>query len=211
MLGDESMGSALNFSGTRLVYFICVALLWSCGFPEEIIQKPAFVCTSPNPHSPIADYGKEYMHAFSRSVAMMREDKFGQVQTKLLQIAVSSMKRPMEGFFSKKRPCGCDGSFPSGHMIHIGWPASFIYHRYGWQYGIPVYVGSTVFANDRHNAKAHYWSDLIGTTLLMHGIGYFTVSPYQPQPNHGWSTLDRFHFLLKKKSFLITYDLHPVK
>tara|TARA_B100001989_G_C24548835_1_gene472809 strand:+ start:4286 stop:4714 length:429 start_codon:yes stop_codon:yes gene_type:complete len=142
---------------------------------------------------------------------MMSDDKYGQDQAKIIQHTLKIMKTPMEHVIAKKRPCGCDGSFPSGHMMDIGWPAAFIYHRYGWQYGLPLYVGATAYAKDRHDAKAHYWSDLIGTTLLMHGIGYLTVNAYQPESNKKPSALDRFHFLLAHDSFLVTYNLHQVE
>jgi membrane-associated phospholipid phosphatase len=148
------------------------------------------------------------MPDLSRTFAMLNDDIYGQTQLVLMQRSIRLMKVPMEHVFQKKRPCGCDGSFPSGHMMNIGWPVAFVYHRYGWQYGLPLYAAATGYAKDRHMAKAHYWSDLIGTTLIMHGMAYLTVYSYQPGAVRRPPVLDRFHFIATHNKFLATYDLH---
>lgn len=173
------------------------------------LREPA-PCSSPHPFSPIADFGADQMAPTSGSLSMLLGDRYGQAQVKLLGWLAEGIERPIQRMYPTIRPCGCPDSFPSGHMIRISWPASYLYHRYGWQYGLPAYASSLFFANDRHNAKSHYWSDLIGTAVLMHGIAYLTVTPYEPNVRQ-FDPYQRFRFMVTRRSFAVSIDLHKPK
>lgn len=84
---------------------------------------------------------------------------------------------------NKPRPDGAtDGyAFPSGHTSVAFQSASFIQRRYGWKYGIPVYVlaGFVAYSrieglNDRHDG----W-DVLGGIITGIGSSYLFTTPYK--------------------------------
>ena len=81
----------------------------------------------------------------------------------------------------KERPNGaCCKSFPSGHASAAFMGAAFIHERYGWQYGLPAYVGAAYVGFTRVHADKHYWVDVgAGAAIGVASSFYFT------QPYHG--------------------------
>ncbi len=78
----------------------------------------------------------------------------------------------------RTRPNGeNDLSFPSGHTSSAFVGASYIHHRYGLQWGIPMYILASVIGYERVNVKDHYWSDVIVGAAIGYTAGaLFTVS-----------------------------------
>lgn len=121
--------------------------------------------------SPMANFGKKAMPIVSTGIAFLKED----YRAGLLNLAVGSLfysSNTLENTINKKRPCGCRGGFPSGHMIMMTSGAAFMYHRYGLEYGLPAYAASFILISDRVKRKAHGWDDIIGTAALVHLLMY---------------------------------------
>lgn len=61
----------------------------------------------------------------------------------------------------EQRPDGSDfRSFPSDTAALAFAPASFLWDRYGWQYGIPAYIAAGYVGYTRVNSKQHHWWDV---------------------------------------------------
>jgi len=79
----------------------------------------------------------------------------------------------------RTRPNGeNDLSFPSGHTSAAFVGASYLHHRYGLEWGLPMYVVAGVIGLERVNVKDHYWSDVIAGAVIGYAAGAFFTARY---------------------------------
>ncbi len=71
----------------------------------------------------------------------------------------------------EQRPDGSNWhSFPSDTAALAFAPASFLWDRYGWQYGLPAYLAAGYVGYERVNSKQHHWYDVAASAAI--GWGY---------------------------------------
>jgi membrane-associated phospholipid phosphatase len=71
----------------------------------------------------------------------------------------------------EQRPDGSDfHSFPSDTAALAFAPASFLWDRYGWQYGVPAYLAAGYVGYERVHSKQHHWYDVAASAAI--GWGY---------------------------------------
>ena len=75
-----------------------------------------------------------------------------------------------------KRPNGHEYGFPSGHVGFISSAASFLWLRYGWEYGVPAYAAVGFVAYERIATDHHRSRDVIAAAALAHGVAMATVT-----------------------------------
>ena len=73
--------------------------------------------------------------------------------------------------FNRTRPNGGRYSFPSGHTAVSFMSSTYIWKRYGWEYGLPTtamaaFVGFSRFGTDE---PVHYFSDVVVGCIV--GVG----------------------------------------
>lgn len=78
-----------------------------------------------------------------------------------------------------ERPNGGDYSFPSGHTSSATQGAAYLQFRYGWQYGLPAYIGAGLVGLSRVQNNHHYWRDVIAGAALATAIQYWVTNPYE--------------------------------
>jgi hypothetical protein len=95
-------------------------------------------------------------------------------------------------FIHKTSPDGTsDRSFPSIEAA-AGSPAeSYLWRRYGWQYGLPAFIleHSASFLLDR--AGKHHFVDGLAVSALSAGFSWLSVTPYHKRIDFGAYTDDR--------------------
>lgn len=69
-------------------------------------------------------------------------------------------------------------SFPSGHASFSFSGASYLHHRYGLGWGLPMYAVATAISIQRVNVKDHYWSDVIAGAALGFATGALFTARY---------------------------------
>lgn len=106
----------------------------------------------------------------------------------------------LKNIVRERRPDGSDyQSFPSDTTALAASGSSFLWGRYGWQYGLPA-AGLTEFvAYSRIQAHQHRWYDTLASSAIAAGYGYFITTPFQrryhvtteltPMPDGGVVTL----------------------
>lgn len=157
-------------------YIIC--FLFCFFFFEEAIASRSPNCTRGNKKSEIADFGKKAMPAAAFGISVIKLDWKGTILSQILSTGLYSLNDPLEKKIHAKRPCGCTGSFPSGHMIMYASSSSYLHYRYGWKYGLPAYLFTIGFAADRVQNKAHSWKDMIGTFAAVNLIVYLVTPKF---------------------------------
>jgi hypothetical protein len=91
------------------------------------------------------------------------------------RVAVEGLKFAVD----KDRPDGSgDDSFPSGHTADSFASATFIQQRYGWQWGIPAYIGATFVGYSRVKSDKHYLEDVLAGAAIGILAGLYFTEPY---------------------------------
>ena len=79
----------------------------------------------------------------------------------------------------EERPNGEDNlSFPSGHSSSAFQGASYLQFRYGWEYGLPAYIGAGLVGYSRVENEHHYWRDVIAGAILATSLQYLVTDKY---------------------------------
>jgi len=128
--------------------------------------------------TPFADAGKSVFPFIVLGVSLFKQDYKGAIWSQALIHGAYSLNNPIEKKVDKRRPCGCKGSFPSGHMVAMSASAAYLHGRYGLEYGLPLYMGSFILSIDRVRGKAHSWEDMIGTAIITSALVYVLTPAY---------------------------------
>jgi membrane-associated phospholipid phosphatase len=91
------------------------------------------------------------------------------------RVAVEGLKFAVD----KDRPDDSgDDSFPSGHTADSFASATFIQQRYGWQWGIPAYIGATFVGYSRVQSDKHFVEDVLAGAVIGILSGLYFTEPY---------------------------------
>ncbi len=138
-------------------------------------------CKAKRDDTKLADFGKTAMPLAALGVSLLKEDWYGAVFSQVLAHGLYPLNDKFERKIGKRRPCGCDGAFPSGHMIIYAASSSYLHYRYSWEYGVPAYIATAIFAADRVNNKAHSWGDMLGTFAIVNLFTYLVTPQYRKE------------------------------
>ena len=90
-------------------------------------------------------------------------------------VATHSVKRIAD----QERPNGEAHSFPSGHTSSVTQGAAYLQFRYGWEYGVPAYIGAAMTGVSRVQNDHHYWRDVFAGAALATGIQYLVTEKWE--------------------------------
>lgn len=118
------------------------------------------------------DYGRFLIPVASAASALCLHDVQGFRQLTFALVLTTGVTEGLKIITKEPRPLsGTKDSFPSGHASIAFTGASFIHHRYGFQYSIPFYLASSFVGYSRVHAKSHYSHDVIAGA----GIGFLSA------------------------------------
>jgi len=104
-------------------------------------------------------------------IAVSKRDWNGVVDLGLTTLATVGTAYALKQIVKEKRPDGSDWkSFPSDTTALSASGSSFLWARYGWQYGLPAFAATTFVSYSRVEAKQHHWYDTAASSVL--AIGY---------------------------------------
>jgi membrane-associated phospholipid phosphatase len=108
-------------------------------------------------------------------------DKTGFAQLTVETLLSVGTAYGLKQFVRERRPDGSDyQSFPSATSALAFAPATFMWDRYGWEYGVPMMAAATYAGWTRVDARKHHWYDVgasLGLAIISSKI--FTT-PYRP-------------------------------
>jgi len=80
----------------------------------------------------------------------------------------------------ERRPDGSDfSSFPSNTTALAASGSSYLWGRYGWQYGLPALLATGFVGYSRVQAKQHHWYDTLASEAISAGYGFIVTKPFQ--------------------------------
>jgi membrane-associated phospholipid phosphatase len=81
-------------------------------------------------------------------------------------------------------PDGSDfHSFPSETTALSASGSSFLWGRYGWEYGLPAAALTQFVSYSRVQARAHRWYDTLASSAIAAGYGYVLTTPFKKKYN----------------------------
>jgi membrane-associated phospholipid phosphatase len=84
----------------------------------------------------------------------------------------------------EERPNGSDDqSFPSDTTALAASGSSFLWGRYGWEYGLPATLATGFVAYSRVQARDHRWTDTVASLGISAVYGYVVTTPFQRRYN----------------------------
>lgn len=79
----------------------------------------------------------------------------------------------------EKRPDKSDmKSFPSDTAALAFAPASYLWDRYGWEYGVPAYAAASFVAYSRVHADKHHWWDVATSAVIAFTFSKLITTEY---------------------------------
>jgi membrane-associated phospholipid phosphatase len=82
------------------------------------------------------------------------------------------------------RPNGKDDqSFPSDTTALAASGSSFLWGRYGWEYGLPATLATGFVGYSRIQARDHHWYDTVASLGISALYGYVVTTPFQRRYN----------------------------
>jgi membrane-associated phospholipid phosphatase len=107
-------------------------------------------------------------------IAAYKGDWNGVIDLGLTTLATVGTAEALKHIVKEQRPDGSDfQSFPSATSALASSGSSFLWARYGWQYGLPAFAASSFVSYSRVEAKKHHWYDTAASTVL--AIGYSAI------------------------------------
>ena len=86
----------------------------------------------------------------------------------------------LEKFVKEERPDMSDNrSFPSDTAALAFAPASYLWYRYGWEYGVPAYAAATFSGYTRVASENHHWWDVAASAGIAWGYTFLFVRHWQ--------------------------------
>jgi membrane-associated phospholipid phosphatase len=112
------------------------------------------------------DIGAVALPVAAAVMTLAEHDKEGAMQfTKSFATAMAATYG-LRYTVQENRPNGHDRSFPSAHTSSAFAGAAFIQKRYGWTYGIPAYIVSSLVGYSRIDAKEHWTHDVLASAAI---------------------------------------------
>ncbi len=84
----------------------------------------------------------------------------------------------------ERRPDGSDfQSFPSETTALASSGSSYLWGRYGWEYGLPAFAATQFVSYSRVQARKHHWYDTLASSAIGAGYGYVLTTPLKKRYN----------------------------
>jgi len=117
-------------------------------------------------------------------ITMYKHDRMGSAQLVAETLLTVGTAYGLKQIVRERRPDGSDyQSFPSDTTALAASGSSFLWGRYGWQYGLPAFALTQFVSFTRVNARKHHWYDTMASSALAAGYGYIVTTPFQKRYN----------------------------
>ncbi len=113
-------------------------------------------------------------------IAWYKEDKVGIAQLLVESALTVGTVYALKSIVREQRPDGSDfHSFPSETTAIAASGSSFLWRRYGWEYGLPAFAMTQFVSYSRIQAHQHRWYDTLASSGIAAGYAYVLGTPFQ--------------------------------
>jgi len=117
-------------------------------------------------------------------ISFFKHDTMGLAQLTVETALTVGTAYALKEIVREERPDGSDfHSFPSGQTALAASGSSYLWGRYGWQYGLPAFFATQFVSYSRVQARQHHWYDTLASSAIAAGYGYVLTTPFKKHPN----------------------------
>jgi membrane-associated phospholipid phosphatase len=117
-------------------------------------------------------------------ITLWKKDRRGSVQLVAETVLTVGTAYALKRFVRERRPDGSDyQSFPSDTTALAASGSSFLWGRYGWEYGLPAAALTQFVSYSRIQARQHRWYDTLASSAMAAGYGYVVTTPFKRRYN----------------------------
>ena len=117
-------------------------------------------------------------------ITWFKHDRMGLAQLTVETALTVGTAYALKEIVREQRPDGSDfHSFPSGQTALSASASSYLWGRYGWQYGLPAFFATQFVSYSRVQARQHHWYDTLASSAIAAGYGYVLTTPFKKRPN----------------------------
>lgn len=116
----------------------------------------------------------------SAAIAYFKHDRVGLAQLAVETTLTVGTAFALKNIVREERPDGSDfHSFPSDTTALAASGSSFLWRRYGWQYGLPAFAMTEFVSYSRVQARQHHWYDTVASSGIAFGYSYLLGTRYK--------------------------------
>jgi membrane-associated phospholipid phosphatase len=113
-------------------------------------------------------------------LTLYKDDTIGSAQLAVETLLTVGSAFALKNIVREERPNGQGfQSFPSGTSALASSGSSFLWGRYGWEYGLPAFALSQFVSYSRIQAREHHWYDTLASSAMAAGYGYVLTTPFK--------------------------------
>jgi membrane-associated phospholipid phosphatase len=117
-------------------------------------------------------------------ITLFKNDRKGSLQLITETFLTVGTAYALKNIVRERRPDGSDyQSFPSDTTALAASGSSFLWRRYGWEYGLPAFAATQFVSWSRIQAKQHHWYDTLASSAIAAGYGYLITTPLKKRYN----------------------------
>jgi len=117
-------------------------------------------------------------------ISYFKHDRMGLAQLTVETVFTVGTAYALKNIVRERRPDGSDfQSFPSDTTALAASGSSYLWARYGWQYGLPAFAATQFVSYSRIQAKKHHWYDTLASSAIAAGYGYVLTTPFKRKYN----------------------------
>lgn len=117
-------------------------------------------------------------------ISYFKNDTMGLAQLTVETVFTVGTAYAIKNIVRERRPDGSDyQSFPSDTTALAASGSSYLWGRYGWQYGLPAFLATQFVSYSRIQAKKHHWYDTLASSAIAAGYGYALTTPFKRKYN----------------------------
>jgi membrane-associated phospholipid phosphatase len=122
--------------------------------------------------------------ATAAGIAYFKDDRVGLAQLAVESVLTVGTAFALKNIVREERPNGSDfHSFPSDTTALAASGSSFLWRRYGWEYGLPAFAMTEFVSYSRVQARQHHWYDTIASSGIAFGYSYLLGTRYKRRTN----------------------------
>jgi membrane-associated phospholipid phosphatase len=124
------------------------------------------------------------MPLIAGGISVYKHDWTGVAQLGAETIMTVGTAYALKQFVRERRPDGSDfRSFPSNTTALSASGSSYLWGRYGWEYGLPAFFATQFVSYSRVQAKQHHWYDTLASSAIAAGYGYILTTRFKKRYN----------------------------
>jgi membrane-associated phospholipid phosphatase len=113
-------------------------------------------------------------------ITLWKGDRVGSAQLIVETALTVGTAYALKSIVRERRPDGSDyQSFPSNTTALAASGSSFLWGRYGWEYGLPAAALTQFVSYSRIQARQHRWYDTLASSAIAAGYSYALTTPFK--------------------------------